>query len=197
MNGKEAIIEKILSDAEAAASAVLAEAKEKSDAIINGAREENEAYTAAEAQKSEKAAVETLKRSRVVAALDGQKILLKAKSYVLDKAFDAAFRRIRELKPEAYLKLVSGMLGYAEDGDTVTIAKEDKALITESFIADHSKRSGKKLTLSKHFGDFKCGIMLTSGGVDKNLTLESEIKALRAELEGEAAAILFGDLNEL
>ena len=64
-------------------------------------------------------------------------------------------------------------------------------VLTKAFFVSYSKKRGINLSLSKDLGDFKGGVVLSGGGVDKNLTLEVEIKLLREQTESEIAGLLF------
>ena len=101
-------------------------------------------------------------------------------------------RQVRNVPDKDYKNLIEGMLdSAAEDGDVVTISKNDAKVLTKAFFDSYSKKRGINLSLSKDLGDFKGGVVLSGGGVDKNLTLEVEIKLLREQTESEIAGLLF------
>lgn len=195
MEGKDAIIQKIIGDAKAQADAVIADAKAYADKLIAQADGEAKKRVTEAEKLAEKSGVEYVGRRITVAELDLKKAKLNAKMQLLDKVFDGAADALAQLKPEDYKSLIRGMLdAAAADGDIVTVSKKDEKVLTSAFFADYSKKKGIKLTLSREYGSFEGGIILTGKGVDKNLTLEVELKLLRNETETEIAALLFKEV---
>lgn len=192
MEGKDAIINKIMSDADSQAEEILAQAKAKAEAQVKKALDESEALQADAAKKAEDAGSELITRRLTVAGLDVKKQMLAVKKELIDASFAKAESVLAGLEDDDYLKLISAMLAKsASDGDTVIVSANDKSRITADFIKKQSKKLGISLTLGKEYGDFDGGIILTGGGVDKNLTLEVELKLLYDEIQADVAAILF------
>lgn len=192
MAGTEAIINKIIADAKAKAEQILEQAKVDSQAVLDSAVTECEQNTKACMSKKQAVIDETIARRRTVAELDVKKIVLKAKKDAIDKAFDLAKEDLVNLSSADYLKLVSSMIEtYVEDGDIVTISSKDKDIITDKLVKDIASKKGVKLTLSKEYGDFTGGVILSNNGIDKNLTFDVELKVLREELETTIASMIF------
>ncbi|MDY5345345.1 MAG: V-type ATP synthase subunit E family protein [Eubacteriales bacterium] len=193
MQGKEAIIEKIISDATVRGEAVIDDAKFKATEIENVAK----AVCASMADSAEKERAATvndvLTRSKTVAELDAKKLLFDAKNKVVALTFETALNKVKNLPKEKYAKLVMGMLSMAEDGDVVTISKREKDVLTEAVIKEFAAKKKIKLTLNKEFGEFDGGIILSGSGVDKNLTFETEFQLLKDELEETVAKKLFAE----
>ena len=193
MQGKEAIIEKIISDATVRGEAVIDDAKFKATEIENAAKAVC-ASMADNAEKERAAAVnDVLTRSKTVAELDAKKLLFDAKNQVVALTFETALNKVKNLPKEKYAKLVMGMLSMAEDGDVVTISKREKDVLTEAVIKEFAAKKKIKLTLNKEFGEFDGGIILSGSGVDKNLTFETEFQLLKDELEETVAKKLFAE----
>lgn len=193
MQGKEAIIEKIISDATVRGEAVIDDAKFKATEIENVAKAVC-ASMADNAEKERAAAVnDVLTRSKTVAELDAKKLLFDAKNQVVALTFETALNKVKNLPKEKYAKLVMGMLSMAEDGDVVTISKREKNVLTEAVIKEFAAKKKIKLTLNKEFGEFDGGIILSGSGVDKNLTFETEFQLLKDELEETVAKKLFAE----
>ncbi len=192
MAGTEAIINKIIADAKAKAEQILEQAKVDSQAVLDSAVTECEQNTKACMSKKQAVIDETIARRKTVAELDVKKIVLKAKKDAIDKAFDLAKEDLVNLSSADYLKLVSSMIEtYVEDGDIVTISSKDKDIITDKLVKDIASKKGVKLTLSKEYGDFTGGVILSNNGIDKNLTFDVELKVLREELETTIASMIF------
>lgn len=193
MQGKEAIIEKIISDATAKGEAVIDDAKFKATEIENVTKAVCTSMVD-NAEKERAAAVnDVLTRSKTVAELDAKKLLFDAKNKVVALTFETALNKVKSLPKEKYAKLVMGMLSMAEDGDVVTISKREKDVLTEAVIKEFAAKKKIKLTLNKKFGDFDGGIILSGSGVDKNLTFETEFQLLKDELEETVAKKLFAE----
>ncbi len=192
MNNKEAIIQKIIDDAEAVAAANIDEANDTASQILGRAQRQVDKFVETNAQKADEKYADALKRSQVVANLDVKKLVQGAKKKVIDKVFEEALEAIKADK-KRYLALLEGMiLSCCEDGDEVVPAMGEDKLITKKFVSDLSKKSGKSLKKSESEGDFKGGVMLSGKNYDKNLTLELELTLIREKLESKIDAILFG-----
>ncbi len=189
---KEAIIEKILSDADVQARTTVEEAEKKADEILALAAEQCKSYLAKSKSETDRAVKEVAERAETVAELDARKMLLRAKSAVLDEVFALALEKARALDKATYKKIIVGMLNFAENGDKVTVSAREKGIVTKKLVDDVAKAKGIKLTLNDKEGDFDGGIILTSDGIDKNFTLDVEFALLRDAAEAETAKKIFG-----
>jgi V/A-type H+-transporting ATPase subunit E len=194
--GKEEIIAKITSESKAIAENIISDARKRADEIISSAKKEAENLLNTEKKKAEEL-ISVIKSRRVtVANLEVRKIILDAKQKAINEAFISAEESLTSLPKAKYTEIIFNMLkAEAKDGDTVTIAKKDKDIITKAFIKDASEKLGIKLTLNPDFGDFTGGIILSGTNYDKNLTFKVELDALREEIESEVYKILFGDVK--
>lgn len=189
---KEAIVEKIISDAHLKADSIVAEANAKADEIISAAAEECKGYMYSFKSETDKMIFDVDARSKTVAELDARKLTLAAKTKVLDVVYERTLENLRSLDEEAYSALVFGMLENAKDGDVVTISEREKDIVTKESLAEFAKKKGIKLTLAEQFGDFDGGIVLSENGVDKNFTLEVEVALLKEQTEAKTAKEIFG-----
>lgn len=188
----EAITAKILEDARIAVNTALEEGGKAAAEMI--AQAQHEASMILEKSVNETALLrdEIIRRRVSVANLEVRKLMLASKKRVLDNIFEEAGNAVLSLPKAKYLEIIEGMLNAAEDGEEVKIAERDKAVITEAFIKKVAAAKGIGLTLSKEFADIKGGIILCSGEIEKNLSLEVELASLKERLESETAAKLFG-----
>lgn len=189
---KEAIVEKIISDAHLKADSIVAEANAKADEIISAAAEECKEYMYSFKSETDKMIFDVDARTKTVAELDARKLTLAAKTKVLDVVYERTLENLRNLDKEAYFALVFGMLENAKDGDVVTISKREKDIVTKESLAEFAKKKGIKLTLAEQFGDFDGGIVLGGNGVDKNFTFEVEVALLKEQTEAKTAKEIFG-----
>lgn len=189
---KEAIIDKILSDANLKGDAIIGEANEKADEIISLAAKQCKDYLYKSKTEIDRLTLEIDERSRSVAELDARKLLLAAKTQVLDSVYAKTLEKLRNLDKEQYSALIFAMLENAKDGDVVTVSEREKDIVTKESLADFVKKKGISLTLADKFGDFDGGVVISENGVDNNFTLEVEVALLREQTETKIAKEIFG-----
>lgn len=189
---KEAIIDKILSDANLKGDAIIGEANEKANEIISLAAKQCKDYLYKSKTEIDRLTLEIDERSRSVAELDARKLLLAAKAQVLDSVYAKTLEKLRNLDKEQYSALIFSMLENAKDGDVVTVSEREKDIVTKESLADFAKKKGISLTLADKFGDFDGGVIISENGVDNNFTLEVEVALLREQTETKIAKEIFG-----
>ncbi len=189
---KEAIIDKILSDANLKGDAIIGEANEKANEIISLAANQCKDYLYKSKTEIDRLTLEIDERSRSVAELDARKLLLAAKTQVLDSVYAKTLEKLRNLDKEQYSALIFSMLENAKDGDVVTVSEREKDIVTKESLADFAKKKGISLTLADKFGDFDGGVIISENGVDNNFTLEVEVALLREQTETKIAKEIFG-----
>ncbi|MCM1306205.1 MAG: V-type ATP synthase subunit E family protein [Bacteroides sp.] len=189
---KESIVQKIISDAKTRANSFVQEQKAKADDILAEAAQYCKSYIFRYKAETDKMVADIEARSKTVAELDAKKIMLAAKTKLLDGVYSRATEKLAALNGDTLRRLLLSMLGaVAEDGDAVTLGKGQKDLISASDVAGVGAVKGISLTLSDEYGDFD-GMILRGKGVDKNLTFDVEIALLREETEMQIAKELFG-----
>ncbi len=189
---KEAIIDKILSDANLKGDAIIGEANEKANEIISLAANQCKDYLYKSKTEIDRLTLEIDERSRSVAELDARKLLLAAKAQVLDSVYAKTLEKLRNLDKEQYSALIFSMLENAKDGDVVTVSEREKDIVTKESLTDFAKKKGISLTLADKFGDFDGGVIISENGVDNNFTLEVEVALLREQTETKIAKEIFG-----
>ena len=190
MNGKENIINKILSDADDKCAKILAAAEQ------NAASIKEQALIAAEADKQAlNARVEALTAERIrnrvaTAELDARKYGLAAKQRLITDCYDKALQIFVNMTAQDKQAFVTKLLiKYAEEGETARIAKADENVITQKVLDS----VGLKLKLDTKFHSGVGGVVLLGNGYEKDLTLTSVIAYLREQTEGKVASTLFGE----
>ncbi len=189
---KESIIEKILADADLQAKATIEEAEKQAAEIIQAAQFDCDNYMAKFTAEKNKMVAETASRAETVASIDAKKIILKAKSDLIDDIYNKALSKARALSKETCKKVILGMLDRAEDGDKVVVSKREQEIGVKMLVDSVAKKRNISLVLDKDPGDFDGGIILSSNGIDKNLTFEVEFDMIRSETESDIAKELFG-----
>ncbi len=192
MDGKEAIINSIISEAEKKAEGIVNDALAEKDALLqqtrNSLEKERQQRTRAAKEQAERAA----ERKLTLAALDGRKQLLAAKQAVIDKVYEAAIIKMLNMTDNVYREFIGELVKrYADDGDEIMISERDAKRLNYDWATSLGAAIGKDLTLSGRQHKGKGGIVLVGYKCDKNLTFETIVKQLRSSTEGEIAARLF------
>lgn len=141
-----------------------------------------------EAQKLEDVRIPT-------AALEGKKLVLKAKNEIIHQVIKDALSNILSLPDEQYYQLISYLIdAHSKPGQKGELLFNQKDLVRlpKLFALKSSIKSyidGKKLTISKETRDIRGGFVLRYGNIEENCSFE----ALFAEREEE----LFDFVNKL
>ena len=188
---KEAILERIISDAQAAADATVAEAEGRAAEIIA----EAEARAARDRQGTSAIIAERSKAiadgKAAAARLDAAKVMLAAKRGVIDAVYARALEKLKALPQKDAIRLAEGLLlSYAEDGDELVFATNFayKAQVLKlAVVAEKNlKNSGKT-------ADIDGGFILIGKNSDKDLSYGALLALDREERQAEIAAKLFSD----
>ena len=183
---KEAIVERILSDAGAEAEAIIKDAEEKAAAVVAAASSRAE-----KGRRDSEAEVKVktgsiFERKAATARLDCAKILLSEKRRVIDTIYKEALDKLVALSEEECLALTDKLLKeYAESGD-------------EIFFAENSSYAGaaarlpvmveKNLTISSRRIEIDGGFRLRGVSSDKDLSFGALLAEDRDEYMGDMAA---------
>jgi len=186
---KEAIVERILSDANAEAEAIVKDAEEKAATTVAAAsaraekdRRESEAAVRAKSES-------IFERKAATARLDCAKLLLSEKRRVIDTVYASALRRLVDLNEEECLALTARLLEtYAEQGDEIFFA-ENYAYAAAA--ARLPQIGGKGLKISSERIRLDGGFLLRGVSSDKDLSYEALLAADREEHQAELAAEIF------
>lgn len=192
MNSSKVILDKIIIENQAVIDKNINTANEQAKVIIDKATAESDAKIAQFEKTTQSSFDEIVRRRVTVANLDAKKIVMTARKKAVDDLFDSAKESVFKMDKKQYLAIIENILKkFAEDGDTVIISELDKSRITKKFVDDTAKKLGIKLQLSKEFGDFKGGVILSGKNCDKNLSLDVELESIREESETQLANMLF------
>ena len=192
MEGINQITNKIITDAELKAK----EIKESADKIIlenvTKANEWVKEYLLAQNKILDNDVKEIVSRRLTVADLDVRKIVLEAKSKVIEKSFEIALEKLCALPKEQYLGLVKKLIEEnAEEGDVVMLSSDN--VISEEDVKKLEVYKAKKLTVSKDKITEKGGVVLIGVSCDKTLTFRSVLENEKSNLTSSIALKLFGD----
>lgn len=174
MEGKEAIIAKILSDAENKAQEIAHAAETYAVSVKEQAEEWAKNYSAEQEKGLKTETAEIIARRKIVAELDAKKVLLKAKQDVIDEIYLKAEKNLCKTDKKTYLAIVLQKIEeFADEGDEVVLSKD--GVLTEKDVSESEVFKSKKLSISKTIGKFIGGVMLVGKVSDKNLTFHEII----------------------
>lgn len=192
------INEKIISDAQIQADKIITQAEDNANNIIKKGEKEADNIKNIILGKNNQEA--SLKKSKILteANLEARKTILSEKQKIMEGAFNKALESILKLEDKDYRNFIKKLiLDNIEKGDeTIFIASSDKNKISKDFIEDINKKleaKGKKgeLKLSTSYLPIKGGVIIGSGKVRKNISLELLLKKVREESEIEICKYLF------
>lgn len=186
---KEAIVERILSDASAEAEAIVKDAEEKAAAVVAAASSRAEkGRRDSEAEVKGKTG-SIFERKAATARLDCAKILLSEKRRVIDTIYKEALDKLVALSEEECLALTDKLLKeYAESGDEIFFAENYSYAGAAARLPVMAE---KNLTISSRRIEIDGGFRLCGVSSDKDLSYGALLAADRDEYQAETAAEIF------
>lgn len=186
---EQAIVEKIISDAENEAKAIISDAEKKAEATVAAANARAGKRMAGEKLAAEKKAESILEGKAATARLDCAKIMLGEKRAVVDGIYARALKELLEISKADALRLFERLLtGYAEEGDEIVFADNFR------YAEDAAKLpvvKEKKLRVSPRRADIDGGCLLIGRSSDKNLSYSALLAVDREENQASIAARVF------
>ncbi|MBO4251400.1 MAG: hypothetical protein J5911_01925 [Clostridia bacterium] len=191
MEGKEAIIAKIIADAENKAQEIVHAAETYAVSVKEQADAWAKNYSAEQENALKNEIAEMVARRKIVAELDVKKVVLKAKQDAIDEVYARAERKLCKADKKTYLSIVLQKIEeFADDGDEVVLSQD--GVLSEKDISESEVFKNKKLSVSKTIGKFVGGVMLVGKVSDKNLTFNEIIRAEKEKNAPIIAKKLFG-----
>ena len=185
----EAIVERIISDAEKGAEEMLLEARGKAAEVIAEAQrhaDRNKAGTEAEL----KAKIKGIEDGKAATArLDSAKILLAEKRRVIDTVYENALKKLIALDKRESLVIADRLLNlYAEEGDEIVFAANYPYA---QDVAKLSVVAEKKLKIALKGADIDGGFVLRGKKADKDISYGALLSLDREEHQADIARKLF------
>ena len=186
---KEAIVERILSDAGNEADAIVKDAEEKAAAVVAAASARAEKGRR-DSEAEVRAKTASISERRAAAArLDSAKILLSEKRRVIDAIYAEALGRMISLSEEECLALTDRLLkAYAEEGDEIFFAASYLYIPAAARLPVVTE---KKLKISAEKAAVRGGFVLRGTASDKDLSYETLLAADRDEHQADIASEIF------
>lgn len=187
--GRQEIVERILSDAEAEATEILRVAQERADEIVSAA----EGRVAKERTETISEANGRAKRisegKAAEARLDSAKILLGEKRRVIEQIYERALNKLLNMNESDTLALLEKLLlEHAEEGDKIVFAKNFAYIGGAAALPVVKER---KLTISGERAEILGGCLLHGTLSDKDLSYGALLNVDKEEYQAEIAAKLF------
>ena len=223
MTGLEKVTGKIIADAEADARVILDKAQAECEAIKAKYAAETEAEIEKLTDECDRECQALIIRARSSAAMAKRNAILEARAKLIDDAYTAAEKQIKNMNGEQYLELLCKMLRsalknqlegeeesmrlYGEDIAPavyeVMLNSRDRETYGEKLLAAYRAGYGArlspailaKLRLAPDTAPIDGGIILRCGPVETNCSLAMLMAANRRATEAKVSRILFGDAN--
>lgn len=190
MNGKEAIIEKILSDAREKAKEITDRSLYEKAMSEKATKEWVDKYISSQRAELKKDCKDLIERRKTLAELDRRKLILQAKQDIIGDVIEKTYAKLCALKKEDYLKFVLALIGrYAENGDKIILSSD--RVLSVSDLEGSTVVKEKGLTISKEVGAFKGGVFLEGKLSDKDLTFRAMLEEEKEGLSAKITAELF------
>ncbi len=186
---EQAIVDRIISDAEKEAQAIIAEAEKRAAATVASANERAERRLKGEKQSADRKAESILEGKAATARLDSAKILLAEKRALIDEVYARALKNLSDISKTEALRLFEKLIAeFAEEGDEIVFAENFR------YAQDAAKLAiikDKKLTVSSQKADIDGGFLLVGKSSDKNLSYSALLSADREVNQADIAAKIF------
>ncbi len=180
MQGKQKLIDDILSSAKKTASAMIAEAEAEQTRELENLRKELDAAQAESLKLAQKSADDYYSGQVKLGDLEAGKTLLRAKQACVSAVYDGVREKILSAPDSEYLALLQKLItDVCEDGDEVIAAKSDGKRVNAAWIKKVNAAAKKKLVLSKEQGDFAGGVILRNARYDRDLSVDEIIAELK------------------
>ncbi len=185
----EAIVERIISDAEEEAKAIILSAEKRAEQTRAEAAERAEKYK--NGTEAENAAKRTaiLEGRAATARLDSSKIMLAEKRRVIDDIYIRALKELNALPKKDAVKFAERLISeHAEHGDEILFA-ENYAFAKEVAALDIVKEKGLKFSTKTI--PLEGGFILVGKNSDKDISYGALLAADREAMQAETAMKIF------
>ena len=193
--GVEKITSRILFEAENIAENTISEAEKKCETILEEAKARGKEIVEAAEKDSKTEKKNILERGTSVADIDGRKLVLEQKQKYIKTCFDKAVEKIVSMDEDKYIKFLVDTVkdGNCRSGEVI-LNEKDLNSIGESLVKSlNEETENGDFKLSGNISKIKGGLLIKSGSVYMNGSIETVIDEKYSDLAAEVAAILFDD----
>lgn len=190
MDGKEAIIEKIITEATQKAELLVSEANAYYNQKMSEAEEWGKTHIMEESAKADRDAIAIIERRKIVASIEGKKILLAKKRQLINTVFDNVYKSLCSMNKRDYLALVEKLLEtYADEGDKVLLSTDGVIGIAD--VERLKVFIEKKLKIIDKRSTFIGGVKLVGEKCDKDISFKALVDSIKEENESVVSKMLF------
>jgi V/A-type H+-transporting ATPase subunit E len=191
----ENILKRIEEETEAAAAEILRAAGTRA-ASIRGEGEQSGAKLREELESRARAKASDEERRLIVGEeLELRKTSLERKREILGEVYAEARKRIENLPPDEYLKLISAfILKSAISGkEEIVVPAAQRSMFAGDFVGslNRARGAGAAFTVAEAPGEFAWGVVLREGQRRVDLTLGVIFRQLTERAESAVAGVLF------
>ena len=185
----EALVQRIVSDAEKRAEEIVFEAKFYADDLNEKANAEAAALSDEIAKKAAKEAEDIKKAKETLSAIENKKTYLTAKQNAVEMVYLRALEKLSAMKKDEYLALIGGLVEkYAEEGDLVILSESAPLTVNDVLALAPVKKLSLKVEKT---GKFDGGIYLSGKVFDKDLSFKALCEEEKEKSEVEISKKLF------
>ena len=186
------ITEKIRNDAQKEADEILSKAKAQADFITQKAGQECDEIKAGFDARFEAERPEIMKRREIVANLDVEKMMLRAKRDLIEDVYRGGLAKMAELPKDEYLNFCASLLDEAVSSrdEKVTVGAGEK-YIDREWLDAYNGEHGSNLELSEERADIAGGFILVRGRTSIDCSWDMLIKVLQEKQESDVVKRLF------
>lgn len=193
MEGVEAIINTIMTQANNTVSNIMNDAEADRKKLLEDTHEELNHRQEKSLSEATVSVGQIIQRRLTLAELDSRKLILKAKQKIIDDVYYETITKLLNMTDNIYREFIGNFIDfYAEDNDIVIVSERDSKRLNSEWLKKLAVEKGINLTMSNSYHNFRGGIILSSKKYDKNLTLETLVKEIRNETVSIVAKKLFG-----
>ena len=198
MNGIEKIIEYIRSESKAECEAIETAAAEECARIRSehAKTEQEEYWKMIDAGRKE--ADLRLSRLNSLAALEAKKQILMTQQEMVSSVFELAVWKLVDLPKDEYISLLAKLAcSVSASGDeTIILSRSDYRRVGEEVLAAansalRAEGRSANLTLSEEPANIRGGLILSSGKIEVNCSVDALVERYRKEMTPKIASMLF------
>ena len=193
MKGPEKILAHIEEDARKQAEAILSAAQKKCDRIRAQYEEKASELYSSRIREGVKNCQDQEDGALRISRMEARKSVLAVKQEMVARSFELAKEKIVSMPAEEYVAFLAGLVGKAgaAGDEQIILSARDRSAVGEALLAAVNA-GGKHLSLSDETRDIAGGLILRSGSIETNCSIDLLMEMCRGELAGKVADVLFG-----
>ena len=175
------------------ADSIMNKAKAKSETIIEEAKQQASQLIARAEKEGAIEKAKIIEQKKAVADIDGRKIVLEKKQEMIESCFDRAMTKILTMETEKYVAFLASVVKKSKvtEGELI-LSKNDMARVGEQLISTLKELIPEgNFSLSHEERELAGGLIIKSGKIYINGTVDSMLLQAKAELSNDVARVLF------